>query len=953
MMRALPLKWALPLGGALLLLLLAGMSLHHALQERLDMLTEQARLDLLAQTGRLVRMAEREAVAEQALLQAEIAHLATDPRFRHAVVVDDGDRILAAHRLAWRGREAREVLPEETMAAVADLTASKLPRLHAKGGGMQLNAAQAFALPAREGELRSRRQGRVYVAFDLTHVRQLASYKALLDATPVLLGILFVSFFVGALLHRLVSLPLGELVRAAQAYGQGRLETRVRERGPAEIRALQASFNAMAAAIQSAHAALASSEARLATTLDCLGDALITTDAEGRITRMNPVAERLTAWPAQEALGRPLGEVFIIEDGFSGETMENPIERVLTQGVTLALANHTVLAARDGRRYHIADSAAPIRPSSGEIEGAVLVFHDVTDQYRLRAALAESERRYRSLANSGMALIWTSGPDGQCDWFNDTWLEFTGRTQEQELGEGWAVGVHPEDRARVLQTYQDAFRRREPFSMEYRLRHATGTYRWIVDHGSPRFDDANRFQGYMGYCLDITESKRAEAEIQHRAYHDDLTGLPNRLLFMDRLGQAMSVARRNGMHGAVLFLDLDQFKRINDVHGHAVGDALLEEIAPRLTHTLREADTVARLGGDEFVILLPELAPAAEAAAKLALTVAEKLRAALATPIQIGAQEFNTGASLGITVFPKGNEGVDDLLREADMAMYRAKERGRNQVVYFEPAMQAAVAQRYLMEQDLREAVRSAGLALYLQSQVDAGGRILGAEALVRWYHPEQGLIPPAAFIPLAEESGLIVPLGDWVLRESCHLIARLDAIGQGLRISVNVSPRQFREPDFAQRVRHILTETSADPTHLMLEITENLLVDQPHEAVAHMTELATLGIRFAIDDFGTGYSSLAYLKRMPLFELKIDKGFVQDVPQNANDVALVETILSMARHLQLEVVAEGVETADQLKFLISRGCGRFQGYYWQRPLPKDDWLESLATGRTLHPMGG
>jgi diguanylate cyclase (GGDEF)-like protein/PAS domain S-box-containing protein len=889
-MRALPLKWTLPLGLATALLLVGGLSLFNSLHNRQAFLTQQASQDLLRHVARLARTAEQGLATSDSLVHVELTHVASDPRVESALILDDEGRILAAHRHAWQGQAVKAVLPDFDEAQWRQAMASRLPRFHADGQGIRMVALQPFELPAQAGELRSRRRGIVYVGFDLTDARREVRYSVLLNRRLDLAGLLLILVLSVWLVHTRVTRPLGQLARAAEALGRGELQTRVSAHGGAEIETLVRQFNAMAEATEQALAALAASEARLATTLHSIGDALIATDTQGRISLMNPTAEALTAWPKQEALGRPLAEVFVIEHALTGEPAPNPVDRVLAEGVTVALANHTVLIARDGRRYHIADTAAPIRDPHGEISEVVLVFHDVSEQYALRQALAEIERHYRALANSGMALIWTSGVEGRCDWFNDTWLRFTGRSLEQELGEGWAAGVHPEDRARVLKTYQAAFVRREDFSMEYRLRHVSGEYRWIVDHGSPRYDQDGHFIGYLGYCLDITALKRAEAEIQRLAYHDDLTGLPNRALFLDRLGQALSVARRAGHHGAVIFVDLDQFKRVNDVHGHAVGDALLEEVARRMTHYLRESDTVARLGGDEFVVLLPELARTAEDAATLAQTVAEKLRAALATPVTIGAQEFNTGASLGITVFPKGEEGVDDLMREADVAMYRAKERGRNQVVYFEPAMQAAVTQRYVLEQALRKAVRGAGLELHLQSQVDASGRVLGAEALVRWRHPEQGLIPPASFIPLAEDSGLIVPLGEWVLRESCHLVTRLDREGRSLRIGVNVSPRQFREPDFVQRVRHVLTETGADPTHLMLEITENLLVEQPHEVVARMTELANLGIRFAIDDFGTGYSSLAYLKRLPLFELKIDKGFVQDVPQDANDVALVET---------------------------------------------------------------
>jgi EAL domain-containing protein (putative c-di-GMP-specific phosphodiesterase class I) len=298
--------------------------------------------------------------------------------------------------------------------------------------------------------------------------------------------------------------------------------------------------------------------------------------------------------------------------------------------------------------------------------------------------------------------------------------------------------------------------------------------------------------------------------------------------------------------------------------------------------------------------------------------------------------------SIGVTLLTPHSRSVDDLLREADTAMYRAKERGRNALAYFESTMQEAVSERYALDRELREAVREHSFELYLQSQVNGDGKVIGAEALLRWWHPQRGMMMPESFISLVEESGLIVPMGEWVLREACKLIARLATEGRSLPIAVNVSPRQFRQADFVQRVKEILANTGADPTCLTLEITESLLVEHASEAVARMTELAALGLRFAIDDFGTGYSSLAYLKRLPLVELKIDKSFVQDIPHDPNDVALVETILSMARHLHFEVVAEGVENEAQLAFLRQHGCERFQGFYFQRPLEMHVWIKQL-----------
>ena len=942
--RRLPFRFSLPLGLALLVSMALGASLLNALDKRLGQLEREARADLLGHAAHLARMAEHGWQTTRDMVEIDLAQVATDPRTEAVLLLDDGGRVLAAHRHAWRGRHVTEVLPEFDLGRLAQVQRGRMPAFFSVDpDGERTASMQPFRLAAGPGEVGGRRQGVVYVGFDLTRERQAMRQFVFRARAPDIAATVLLIVLLGWLLHRHVAAPLGRLARAADTLRGGRLDVAVPEQGAQEIATLAASFNAMARAVQEAQARLATSEERLAITLHSIGDAILATDADQRITLMNPVAERLTGWFQGEAVGRPVAEVFKIVNALTGAPAEVPVARVTSAGRTVELADHVMLLARDGVRYHIADSVAPIRDAHGALQGVVLVFRDISDEYRLRQALANSELHFRTLANSGQALVWTSGLDMGCDYFNEPWLRFTGRTLEQELGSGWVEGLHPEDAPRALETYRDAFARREPFTMEYRLRHASGEYRWIIDQGSPRYDAQGRFLGYVGHCMDITEAKRAEVEIERLAYHDALTGLPNRVLLLDRLSQALAAARRGRRCGAILFVDLDQFKRINDVHGHAMGDAVLREVARRLESYLREEDTVARLGGDEFVVLLPDLAANLDEAGALVLAVAEKIRGALERPVTIDGQEFVSGASIGITVFPKATESVDDLMREADTAMYRAKEGGRNALAYFEPAMQEAVSERYALERELREAVRAQRFELYLQSQVDADGRVIGAEALLRWEHPQRGLVMPESFIALVEESGLIVPMGEWVLQEACALIARLDAEGRSLPIAVNVSPRQFHQGDFVRRVKEILAATGADPTCLTLEVTESLLVEHASEAVARMSELAALGLRFAIDDFGTGYSSLAYLKRLPLVELKIDKSFVQDIPHDPNDAALVETIVSMARHLHFDVVAEGVENAAQLDFLVQHGCQRFQGYYFQGPLAAGEWIRQLA----------
>lgn len=462
---------------------------------------------------------------------------------------------------------------------------------------------------------------------------------------------------------------------------------------------------------------------------------------------------------------------------------------------------------------------------------------------------------------------------------------------------------------------------------------------WLEADIQPIVDEQGNCTHYVAVERDITDRKRAESDIYRLAFFDVLTGLPNRRLLRDRLSILLATAQRTGIYSAVLFIDLDHFKNINDARGHATGDALLVEVAKRLTSILREVDTVARIGGDEFVVLIDHLDSVLEHASRISLTVAEKIRNALATPFEIEGQIYSSACSIGVTLLPKASQTVDDLLRESDTAMYRAKGAGRNQIAFFEGAMQAEVEQRLILERDLSRALDLCELRMVMQAQVDQDGTPVGAELLMRWTKSNGEFVSPALFIPLAEETGLILKLGDWVLHQACEIVNQLRSHGWMFPVSVNVSPKQFRQHDFVEKVRDILSSHHLSGKEFVFEVTEGLFISDMQETIARMNALASLGIRFSIDDFGTGYSSLFYLKRLPLYELKIDKSFVQDVPGDANDVAIVRMILSMAKHLGLRVVAEGVETKEQATYLIENSCDCMQGFLFSKPTSFQDWL--------------
>ena len=451
--------------------------------------------------------------------------------------------------------------------------------------------------------------------------------------------------------------------------------------------------------------------------------------------------------------------------------------------------------------------------------------------------------------------------------------------------------------------------------------------------------------GWVITYHDVTDLRRANEEIEHLAFYDPLTGLPNRRLLLDRLGRAPVLSQRSGKVGALLFLDLDHFKDLNDTLGHEVGDELLQAVAQRLLANVRVADTVARLGGDEFVVMLSDLSTSTQEAAALAQRIGEKILRGLSEPYVLRGHTHQGAASIGATLFGASAQSASELLRQADIAMYQVKARRGNALCFFDPKMQTAINDRAQLEADLRQALVAQQLVLHYQPQATLQGDVIGAECLLRWQHPQRGMVPPGQFIAVAEESDLILHIGQWVLHSACTQLARWQEQPQWahLQLSVNVSARQFRQSDFVHQVIETLQVTGARAHLLTLELTESLVLDNVEDAIDKMHQLRTKGVRFSVDDFGTGYSSLAYLTRLPLHQLKIDQSFVRNLGSRPSDDVIVQTIIGMGRNLDLEVIAEGVETEAQKAILAGHGCDLYQGYLLARPMPVADFERSLG----------
>jgi len=583
--------------------------------------------------------------------------------------------------------------------------------------------------------------------------------------------------------------------------------------------------------------------------------------------------------------------------------------------------------------------------------GTMLVLTCSTLLKGLSLSLGELELTAAAVARLNDLVLIARAADAQqapqpITFANDAFLQRTGYTRAEIVGHSLHVLQGPETDPMVLKRLFDALIAGRPCKDELICYTRAGATFWAELEVMPFSRAGERASHWVVVGRDITERRMAADAIHRLAFYDVLTGLPNRRLLVDRLGAMVERARAGDGLGAVLYLDLDNFKDINDARGHAVGDALLGHAAARLGQAVRAGDTVARIGGDEFVVLVEGLGPDPEAAARTAMEVAGQVRNALAAPLDLDGQPYRIASSIGVALAQRTGAGAPDLLREADTAMYRAKAGGRNGVVLFESAMLAEAQHKLTLERDLAQALHNGELAMHLQLQVDHGGKPAGAELLMRWRRADGSMVRPDQFIPAAESSGIIVPLGNWVLRQACAFWLALDRAGHPMPLSINVSPLQFRQPDFVEQVRTILRETGAPPQQLIFEVTEGLLIEDIGQTIARMHELTALGIRFSVDDFGTGYSNLAYLRKMPLYELKIDRSFMHDTPHDAGGTAIVQSILSMAGHLGLRVVAEGIESEAQAGYLRQHGGAHMQGFLYHRPMPLEQligWLGSAA----------
>ena len=725
------------------------------------------------------------------------------------------------------------------------------------------------------------------------------------------------------------ALQRGETVSRFEGVGLAKNGTRINVSISAcPIRNAAGQITARAAVIRDITARVQAQDARalLASIVDAADDAILGTAADGAILSWNKGAEALYGYPASEMLGKPIS-ILAPVDRIAEITQ---ILQKILHGDTVSQWE-TVTLDREGGQVDVSLTISPVRNAAGRVVGSSIIARDVRRRRQDQEALRQSEERYRSLVASLPDIVWVADEAGQPVFTSSNCQTITGFSQEKIYQEGfWADHIHPDDLPRVLAGYRALFDEGRAVDTEYRFQREDGQWIWLHSRASHiQEHDGKRYQN--GLLSDVTERKRMEQKLAHQATHDQLTGLPNRAVFEDLAKQALARVRRHGGTAALLYLDLDRFKRINDTLGHPAGDRLIQLAAHRISTCLRQSETVSRSSGDRFMLILSDISEPEDA-----FNVAGRILQTLAAPFSVKGSEVFLSASIGIALYPQHGENLAGLERAADGALFAAKRQGKQRVQMSTPEISEAADRRLDVETELYYALDRGEFSLHYQPQFELStNRVAGLEALVRWDNPKFGRVPASVLIPIAEETGLIVPIGARVLEDACRQGKQWRDLGYGpIHIAVNTSAVQFARGDLPETVASTLAETGLEASHLELELTESVIMQDMQETARQLRELKKLGVSVSLDDFGTGYSSLSYLEELPIDNLKIDRKFVQRMNRADQTRTLVQSIVGLAHGLGMRVVAEGVETNEQLEQLRAMGCDRAQSFMLAGPAP-------------------
>ena len=936
--KIISLRVLIPFLDLVAMLLLLGYVFAHERQLETEIVYDEYQDSQMEISARLQASIERDVRAGLGeRLQQSFSELSVKPEVRVAMLMDEKNQVIASTRLSLIGTNLRQAAEQYSMQTwLMPLTAKDAAEMTiTQTVFRERNAILVIApvrLDAPGGGLTQNKLGRLLIYTDVTV--PLASHQAhaKMQIMQLLIGFISLVLLVGILLHWTVTRRVLRLLRVAERVGDGKLNTLSGVAGPDEIGRLGVAFDGMVQKMARSSAQIR----KLSRAVEQSPNTIIIADANGIAEYVNPRFCAVTGYAAEEALGKKL---HLHQSGRADKEVYDEIRSTIKSGQVWRGELNS--RSKLGKMYWEDVVISPIFDDQGNITNILSEQIDITSRKQIEEQIRLFEKVFAN-ANEGIMI---SDANNRIVATNPAFTEITGYTMEEVIGKNPNILSSGQMDADFYDRMWSSIQATGKWQGEVVDRRKDGNIyaEWLSI--SALLDDSGRLTHYVALIADISERKAAEERMVYLAQHDVLTGLPNRMLFQDRLQQAIAFAERQRTSVALLFMDLDRFKDVNDTLGHHVGDLLLQEVTRRIRHCVRGSDTVSRQGGDEYVIMLPNLDDLGDI-----MQVVNKLIESIANPYELEGHIVHVTTSVGVSVYPQDGADIETLIRNADTAMYQAKDAGRNGYRFFTQEMNHTIARRVGLENKLRGAINRNELLIHYQPQVDLlSGQVVAAEALVRWQHPEDGLTSPAEFIRVAEECGMIVALGEWVLNEACRQNQEWRTLGlRKIVMAVNLSPLQLHDRRLMEIISAALDSSGMPSEALELEITESAMLKNSEQAIAMLNNISRLGIRISIDDFGTGYSSLSHLKKFPVDMLKIDQSFVRDLSIDRDDAAIVSAVISMAKSLGLHVIAEGVETDEQLQFLEKLDCDFIQGFYFSKPLTADEFRKLLESGRVL-----